>query len=39
MVTRFFPREKFNFDVPGSMGREYVSELRGKGFVKVSKLV
>ena len=37
MIARFFSGEKLDLDIPGAVGRKYVSKLRGKGLVEVPK--
>ena len=39
MIARFFSRKKLNLDVPGAVGRKYISELGGEGLMEVLKPV
>jgi hypothetical protein len=39
MVTGFISEEELNRNILGLVGGKYIGELRGEGFIKVSKLV
>jgi hypothetical protein len=39
MIARFFSRKELNLYIPGMVGREYISKLGGKSFMKVLKLL